>query len=159
MPKSTTDRGESAAFLDRPSSSHLELPSDGQQLQVMSAPPASEDVEAFAKANRLMHKLGVFQKASLLISGESLHKIPDISNLEIQAVQQETERKWRQPKLLYFTILVCSIGAIEQGWAQTSMNGANLYFPQAFGIGSDSPRDNLIVGFINSGIYLSAGVM
>jgi hypothetical protein len=159
MSKSTTDRGEFAAFLDRPSSAHLERPSDGQQLQVMSVPPASEDVEAFAKANRLMHKLDVFQKASLLISGESLHKIPDISNLEIQAIQQETERKWRQPKLLYFTILVCSVGAIEQGWAQTSMNGANLYFPQAFGIGSDSPRDNLIVGFINSGIYLSAGVM
>ncbi|KAI9881777.1 MAG: hypothetical protein M1823_006512, partial [Watsoniomyces obsoletus] len=85
----------------------------------MSTPAASEDVEAFAKANRLMHKLDVFQKASLLISGESLHNVPDISSLEIQAIQQETERKWKQPKLLYFTILVCSIGAIEQGWAQT----------------------------------------
>lgn len=55
--------------------------------------------------------------------------------------------------------MVCSLGAIEQGWAQTGMNGANLTFPKAFGIDSRSRRDTFIVGFINSGIYLSTGLM
>jgi MFS family permease len=39
------------------------------------------------------------------------------------------------------------------------MNGANLYFPKEFGIGSTSRRDTLIVGLINSGIYLSSGIV
>ncbi|KAF2437276.1 hypothetical protein P171DRAFT_506412 [Karstenula rhodostoma CBS 690.94] len=35
------------------------------------------------------------------------------------------------------------------------MNGANLYFPKAFGLDVDTPRNNLVLGLINSGIYLS----
>ncbi len=131
----------------------------GRQLHNFAGPAATEDVEDFAKSNRLMHKLEILKKAALIVQGEPTRDVPEITELEIRALQQETERKWRQPKMLYFTILVCSIGAIEQGWAQTGMNGANLYFPRAFGIGSNSPRDNLIVGFINSGIYMSGGIL
>ena len=159
MAKADDEHNESSAFLGGASSSRFDEPTDGRQLQNLSGSATSEDVEVFAKSNRLMHKLDIFKKASLLIQGEPARDIPDLTETEIRALEKETEQKWRQPKMLYFTILVCSIGAIEQGWAQTGMNGANLYFPQAFGIGSNSPRDNLIVGFINSGIYMSAGVM
>jgi hypothetical protein len=95
----------------------------------------------------------------LLLGDVPLHQIQGITREEISALQHESERKWSQPKTLYLTILVCSIGAIEQGWAQTNMNGANLYFPRAFGIDSDSLHDTLVVGLINSGIYLSTGLM
>lgn len=158
MIKSAADRTEYVASVDGASTSHLE-DSESRQLQDLSEPAASEDVEVFARANGLMHKLDKLKKAALIIQGEPIRDIPEATELEIRALQLETERKWRQPKMLYFTILVCSLGAIEQGWAQTGMNGANLTFPQAFGIGSNSPRDNLIVGFINSGIYMSGGLL
>lgn len=49
-----------------------------------------------------------------------------------------------------------SIGdELISGWDQTGSNGANLSFPQAFGI--DGPgRGEWIVGLINSIIYLTA---
>ena len=158
MAKITAEHSESAAFLDGASSSHAEE-LQSRPLQSLSEAATHEDVEIFAKSNRLMHKLDILKKAALIIQGEPTRDIPEITEAEIRVLQLETERKWRQPKMLYLTIVVGSLAAMEQGWAQTSMNGANLYFPQAFGIGSNSPRDNLIVGFINSGIYMSAGVV
>lgn len=96
----------------------------------------------------------------MVLQGDvSLDRIDNLTHTELQALQNEVQRKWQQPKMLYFTILVCSIAAIEQGWAQTGMNGANLTFPKAFGIDSNSRHDNFIVGLINSGIYLSAGLV
>jgi hypothetical protein len=33
---------------------------------------------------------------------------------EVQVIQDETDHKWRQPRSLYFTIILCSIGAAVQ---------------------------------------------
>ncbi|OAP65430.1 hypothetical protein AYL99_01402 [Fonsecaea erecta] len=118
-----------------------------------------ENVHLFAQSHGLTQHLDVFHKAAAILQGQSpLDHLP-LDPAEAQALQDETRRKWRQPKMLYFTILVCSVGAIEQGWAQTGMNGANLYFPKAFGVGSNSKHDVFIVGLINSGIYLSTGIL
>jgi len=107
-----------------------------------------------------MHELEILRKAAAIVQDQTpLQHVPNITEKETLALRHETERKWRQPKMLYFTILVCSLGAIVQGWSQTSANGANLTFPQALGIGSNSPRDTLIVGLINSGPYLSVGLL
>ncbi|KIW27953.1 uncharacterized protein PV07_07647 [Cladophialophora immunda] len=118
-----------------------------------------EGVQLFAQSHRLTRHVDVLHKAAVILQGQPPLDHLGLSTLEQQALQDETERKWRQPKMLYFTILVCSVGAIEQGWAQTGMNGANLYFPKAFGIGSNSKHDTFIVGLINSGIYLSTGLL
>jgi hypothetical protein len=142
---------------DRSSQFDMPSPLESRRLDDLSPIATTTDVEAFAKANGLMHKVDLFRKASLLLQGEPAEDITDLTDTEQHALKLETDRKWQQPKMLYFTILVASLAAVEQGWAQTGINGANLYFPKAFGIGSDSPRDNLIVGFINSGIYLSSG--
>lgn len=157
MSKSTIHQDESAEALMTGSSSHNESrPAELTLHKTPSDEPSALEVHAFAKAHGLSHRLDVFQKAAALIQGED---ILDLTSAERDALRDETSRKWRQPKMLYFTILVCSIGAIEQGWAQTGMNGANLYFPTAFGIGSDSKHDNFVVGLINSGIYLSTGLL
>ncbi|TKA48244.1 hypothetical protein B0A54_01737 [Friedmanniomyces endolithicus] len=70
------------------------------------------------------------------------------------AFSRESTHKWRQPKLLYFTIFVGALGAIGQGWAQTGINGANLYLPEAMGIASNSSHDAVVLGLINCGIYV-----
>jgi len=64
--------------------------------------------------------------------------------------------KWRVPTALYLTIITCSIGAAVQGWDQTGSNGANLSFPKAFGIGSDSTHDVYIVGLVNAAPYIGS---
>jgi hypothetical protein len=61
-------------------------------------------------------------------------------------------------------MFICALGAATQGWDQTGSNGANLSFPQEFGIAStvgqpSGEKDEWIVGFINSAPYLSAAVV
>jgi hypothetical protein len=137
-----------------------ELPPDRQLLRTPSADERYDEVDKFSRTHNLAHKIELFEKAAALVHNERRPEdIPTITAYEINALQKETRRKWSQPLTLYFTILICSIGAIEQGTAQTSMNGANLYFPKQFGIGSDSSKDKIVVGLINSGIYLSVGFL
>lgn len=139
------------------SASHDEIVDDEHTLPTDSA---SEDVVAFTNTFNLKHKLDIFQKAALLVQGDiSTRQIPGITPFEVQALENETGRKWRQPFLMYLCVAVTALGAMGQGWAQTSMNGANLYFPKAFSIDADTPRNNLILGLINSGIYLSNGLL
>lgn len=42
-----------------------------------------------------------------------------LDDAEIEALRDEVLHKWRQPKALYYTIIICSIGAAVQGWDQT----------------------------------------
>jgi sugar porter (SP) family MFS transporter len=121
----------------------------------------SQDASAlkdWAIAQHLSHKLSLLEKASILHEHDlSFSDAPDLTTSELSAVHREVSHKWQQPKLLYFVIAVCSLGAVLQGWAQTSMNGANLSFPDDLGVGSDSAHDVVVVGFINCAIYLSVG--
>ncbi|OTB04601.1 hypothetical protein M426DRAFT_73383 [Hypoxylon sp. CI-4A] len=78
---------------------------------------------------------------------------------EIDVLRQEITHKWRVPRLLYLTIITCSIGAAVQGWDQEGSNGANLSFPAQFGIGGKSGHDVFLVGLINSAPYIGSAVI
>ena len=43
-------------------------------------------------------------------------EVPGITEPEKEAIRNEVLHKWRQPRSLYFTIILCSIGAAVQGW-------------------------------------------
>ncbi|RMZ76418.1 hypothetical protein DV737_g4790, partial [Chaetothyriales sp. CBS 132003] len=145
--------------LDAPSLEQVES-SQSHLVRVWSRERAVDDVADFLTLNNLTHQAQLFDKAArLLESDAAAHEIPNITEEEIIALQNEVASRWIQPRLLYFAIMICSLGSIEQGWAQTCMNGANLYFPKALGIDSRSAKDTFIVGLINSGIYLSVGVL
>lgn len=82
---------------------------------------------------------------------------------EKEVIRYEIAHKWRHPLRLYYTIAICSIGAAVQGWDQTGSNGANLSFPQDFGIGQgdnighpNQQRDSWLVGVVNAGPYLGS---
>jgi MFS family permease len=45
-----------------------------------------------------------------------------------------------------------------QGWDQTGSNGANLEFPQAYGIDSNSILDKTIVGLVNAAPYIGTAL-
>ena len=62
----------------------------------------------------------------LFIKGASVAKDPPafesvegLTDVEKVAIRNEVLHKWRQPYALYFTIILCSIGAAVQGWDQT----------------------------------------
>ena len=131
---------------------------EDQPLRTLSRESLNFDIKDFTSSYNLTNKFDVFKKAAALYLGEQPEDIPNITSADLEALGGYVSNKWHQPKLLYFTIFVCSIGAIEQGWAQTAMNGANLYFPSTLGIGTDSALDAFILGLINGGIYLSVAL-
>jgi hypothetical protein len=118
------------------------------------------DVEEFAREKGLEEHIPLLRKGALVAQNpndyERFHGAEQLDQTEIQALQDEVQYKWRVPRLLYLTIITCSIGAAVQGWDQTGSNGANISFPKVFGIGGDSDRDTFLVGLINSGPYLGS---
>lgn len=77
---------------------------------------------------------------------------------ERTALIYERDHKWHGPFMLWYSIGLCAIGAATQGWDQTGANGANLSFPEEFGLTGEG-KNEWIVGLINSIIFLTAGLM
>ncbi|CRG90981.1 Low-affinity glucose transporter [Talaromyces islandicus] len=116
------------------------------------------NVDKFAVEKNLTEHTHLLKKGALVaqdpanyeaISGEFA-----LTDTELDALRREVTNKWSHPAMLYFTIILCSIGAAVQGWDQTGSNGANLSFPEVFGIGGKSDRDQLLVGLVNSAPYI-----
>ncbi|RAH45040.1 galactose-proton symport [Aspergillus brunneoviolaceus CBS 621.78] len=121
------------------------------------------DVEQFAEEFQLTEILPDLRKGALVARDPQMYaSVPDMTDEEITAVRNETAHKWRQPRALYFSIVLCSIGAAVQGWDQTGSNGANLSFPVALGIpekGPDAARNQWLVGLINAAPFISSAFL
>ncbi|KAI8314443.1 hypothetical protein K4K61_004899 [Colletotrichum sp. SAR11_59] len=121
------------------------------------------DVEAFCEEKGLQSEVGLFRKGALVAQDPenyaTIGGTEALDEAEIQALRGEVEHKWRMPTKLFLTIATCSIGAAVQGWDQTGTNGANIFFPTEYGIGSDSTRDTLILGLVNAGPYLGSALL
>ena len=101
----------------------------------------------------------------------AFEEIAELDEVERDALRNEVLHKWRQPFALYFTVILCSIGAAVQGWDQTGSNGANLSWPVDFGVPDTAPKipipgdkndydkNSWIVGVVNSGPYLGSAFM
>lgn len=117
-------------------------------------------MEEFAKEKDLVEYSDLLKKGALVARDpanfESISGEYALSSTEIEALHAEVTHKWRHPWTLYYTIILCSIGAAVQGWDQTGSNGANLSFPDVFGIGSNSNKDKLLVGLVNSAPYIGS---
>ena len=124
-----------------------------------------QDVEYFAAQNNLQDILPLLRKGALVAqSPEAIDHIPELDENEREAFRREVTNKWRQPKILYFTIVLNSIAAAIQGWDQTGSNGANLSWPTAFGIPDSGPvckaagncgANQWLVGLVNSMPYFA----
>ncbi|KAI4109633.1 MAG: hypothetical protein LQ339_001746 [Xanthoria mediterranea] len=76
----------------------------------------------------------------------------------------KTGNKWNQPWILYALVGCCSLGAAVQGWDETAVNGAQLYYAYALAIGKESGdapdgRDAGLRGLVNSAPYLCCAVL
>lgn len=117
----------------------------------------------------LSDHVALFKKGALAAqSPQSLDTIPELTDRDQRLLKDEITHRWKHPKALYFTILLNSIGAVIQGWDQTGSNGANLSYPEAFGIADTGEscmtagtcaRNSWIIGAINSAPYIAITVM
>lgn len=129
------------------------------------------DVDNFTKENGFEEHQALLRRGALVARDPiRFADVSGITEAEKEAISNEVLHKWRQPKLLYFTIILCSIGAAVQGWDQTGSNGANLSFPDALGIpnrakladGSPNPNaehNQWLQGLINAGPYIASAFM
>ncbi|KAJ9609348.1 hypothetical protein H2200_005675 [Cladophialophora chaetospira] len=129
-----------------------------------------KDVEEFARANDFTDRVDLLIKGALVAKDPpAFETVPGITEPELEAIRNEVLHKWRQPKALYFTIILCSVGAAVQGWDQTGSNGANLSFPDALGVpvSNNYPADSNIPnpnasrnqwyqGLVNAGPYIAS---
>jgi hypothetical protein len=79
-----------------------------------------EDVSRFATDFKLVDHVSALQKGALV--AQRPHDFDSISELDErdrEVLRQETSHRWKQPKALYFTIIMTSIGAAVQGWDKT----------------------------------------
>ncbi|WVQ99795.1 hypothetical protein IAU59_006937 [Kwoniella sp. CBS 9459] len=123
------------------------------------------EVDEFCNVHGLQDQQETFRKGALLAQrpGE-WDDIEELTDADKAAIDYEHKHKWSMSKDLLWVVSVCAIGAAVQGWDQTGSNGANLGFPQEFGInrGLDEPggaRDTWILGLVNAIPYLSAPIV
>lgn len=119
----------------------------------------------------MTHKIELLQKGALVAQDPSAFEhVAELDEVERDALRDEVLHKWRQPRALYFTVILCSVGAAVQGWDQTGSNGANLSWPEAFGVpdspgmatpvpGVDYAYNSWIVGIVNAGPYIASAGM
>ncbi|KAI9146739.1 Polyol transporter 5 [Paramyrothecium foliicola] len=157
------------ALRDGSSSDHVDAPEGRRKstamniienpLQNKSRETVVADARTFAEEHGLSEHVDLFGRAALVARDmDGYNSISELLEDERAALEYEAKHKWHAPKMLWYSIGLCAVGAATQGWDQTGANGANLSFPKEFGI--DQPgRDEWIVGIINSIIFLTAGLI
>lgn len=126
------------------------------------------DVERFAQQYDLLDEVELLKKGALVAQNPAdFENLQELDEPDRDALRTEITRRWRHPLPLYLTIVLNSIAAAIQGWDQTGSNGANLSWPQAFGIPDSPPdcgpsanaarcqRNTWIVGFVNACPYIA----
>ncbi|KAK4242093.1 hypothetical protein C8A03DRAFT_40516 [Achaetomium macrosporum] len=84
---------------------------------------------------------------------------PELTDREREVLERETTHKWSNPSMLYWVIVICSLCAAVQGMDETVVNGAQIFYKDVFGIGTDSQRDTWLLGLLNGAPYLCCAVI
>ncbi|GAA6064231.1 hypothetical protein JCM10212_000378 [Sporobolomyces blumeae] len=117
------------------------------------------DVDDFIEKTGLHDISDLLHKAALVAQDrENFDRVSELNDEERRFLAEEKTHKWRQTKMLYFQVFMASMAAVVQGMDETVINGANLFYPEQFGIGSDSRHDTLLLGLVNSAPYLCSAV-
>jgi hypothetical protein len=72
-------------------------------------------VDDFAQERSMTEILPLLQKGALVSQDPgNFEAIEELDASELDALRNEKEHKWRQPRSLYYTVILCSIGACVQ---------------------------------------------
>jgi hypothetical protein len=73
------------------------------------------DVENFAKEHQLTEMTPLLMKGAFVAKDPpAFESVEGLTEDEKTAIRNEVLHKWRQPKALFFTIILCSVGAAVQ---------------------------------------------
>ena len=74
------------------------------------------DADAFAKEHGFENDRVPLVKGALVSRDPTnFAHVSGITEEEKTAIANEVLHKWRQPRVLYFTVILCSFGAVVQG--------------------------------------------
>jgi hypothetical protein len=80
------------------------------------------DVENFAKEHQLTEMTPLLMKGAFVAKDPpAFESVEGLTEDEKIAVRNEVLHKWHQPKALFFTIILCSIGATVQSVSQDTL--------------------------------------
>ncbi|KAF9692336.1 hypothetical protein EKO04_009647 [Ascochyta lentis] len=117
------------------------------------------DAREWAESHGMQEYASLFGRAALVARDpDRFEHLGELEADERDALIYERDHKWHGSKMLWYSISLCAVGAATQGWDQTGSNGANLSFPEEFGI-NEGAKNEWIVGLINSIIFLTAGLI
>jgi len=79
-----------------------------------------QNVADFAQEHGLSDITDVLQRGALVAQNPAeFENVEGLREEEREALRNEVLHKWRQPRAMYFTVVLCSVGAAVQGWDQT----------------------------------------
>ncbi|KAK5725110.1 hypothetical protein LTR17_013223 [Elasticomyces elasticus] len=121
---------------------------------------AVADAQTYAETYGLGEHSALFGRVALVARDpDSFERLQELDETERAALLFERDHKWNNPFMMWYAISLCAIGAATPGWDQTGSNGANLSFPEEFGIHNGTQRDEWLIGLINAIIFLAAGLI
>ncbi|KAF1927013.1 uncharacterized protein M421DRAFT_102106 [Didymella exigua CBS 183.55] len=121
-----------------------------------------EHVTDFIKRSGLKEHNVLFKKGALLAQSKTALDKEETGDLALQPKERRALRlehssrfldRFHQPRRLYALVVCCSLGAAVQGWDQTAVNGAQIYFREALGL-----HDDNLLGLVNGAPYLCCAV-
>lgn len=74
------------------------------------------DVEEFAQEYNLTEIVPLLKKGALIAQNPGeFENVEGLEDAEKEVLRDEVVHKWRQPRALYLTVILCSVGAAVQG--------------------------------------------
>jgi len=106
-----------------PLSSHLPTHTSSRIKNPLVGIPKSQllrDVDEFATMYDIQDLKPLLIKGALVAQAPShIDRIVELDDADRENIVNEVAHKWRQPRMLYFTIFLNSVAAAIQGWDQT----------------------------------------
>ncbi|KAE8541049.1 hypothetical protein D1P53_002403 [Cryptococcus gattii VGV] len=123
-----------------------------------------ENAAAFAAANHL--PVEAFRKGALVAKRPNgFEQMSILTENDKAKLRREITHPYSQTKTLYNLVIACSVAAAVQGMDESVISGAQLFYPQQFGIGATNPdpkyanNHEWIEGLVNGAPYLCCAVL
>ncbi|AGO13602.1 AaceriAGL277Wp [[Ashbya] aceris (nom. inval.)] len=114
---------------------------------------------AFAEKYGLPNDDDVFGRAAALARDpRNFGRIGLLTDADRAACEEEVEHPWRIPRKLVHVVAASAMSAAVQGMDETVINGANLFYPRALGLGGGTVREDWLIGLVNGAPYLCCAV-
>ncbi|KIK16588.1 hypothetical protein PISMIDRAFT_113068 [Pisolithus microcarpus 441] len=118
------------------------------------------DVEVFARERGLSHVLPELKKGALVAQDANAYKMHDMfTNEDRKFLEDEINHRWRQTGTLYYLVVMSSLAAAVQGMDEAVINGAQLFYPEQFGLDTSTSRGNWLFGLVNAAPYLCCATL